>query len=80
MTARPLIPGGYEGLQEYIKAKGCEGQVRRRSQIWRDIKAGRFPAPVQTGPNSVVWYQDEVDARLASLPRVPYAPSQPEAA
>lgn len=75
MGPRPLIPG-WKGLLDYIKAKGCDRQVRSRVQIWRDIKAGRFPAPVQPGANSVAWYQDEVDAHLASLPRVSYAPPQ----
>jgi len=47
---------------------------KSRSQAWRDIKAGRFPAPVQTGPNSVAWYEHEIDAYVASRPRVSYAP------
>jgi prophage regulatory protein len=55
---------------------------KSRTQVWRDIKAGRFPAPVQTGPNSVAWYQDEVQGYVASRPRVRYAPTphQPAAA
>lgn len=47
---------------------------RSRTQIWRDVRAGKFPAPVQVGPNSVGWYRDEVEARQAELPRVAYAP------
>jgi len=47
---------------------------KSRTQAWRDIRTGRFPAPVQTGPNSVSWYLDEVDAWLATRPRVNYAP------
>ncbi len=47
---------------------------KSRTQTWRDVRAGTFPAPVQIGPNSVGWYEDEVEANLASLPRVDYAP------
>jgi prophage regulatory protein len=48
---------------------------KSRSQAWRDIRAGRFPAPVQTGPNSVAWYEHEIDAYVGSLPRATYAPA-----
>ena len=51
---------------------------KSRTQIWRDIRAGKFPAPVQLGPNSIGWYEDEVDEAQAKLPRVSYAP-EPEA-
>jgi prophage regulatory protein len=55
---------------------------KSRSQAWRDIRAGKFPAPVQCGPNSVAWYEHELDAYLRALPRVAYAPAskQPAAA
>jgi prophage regulatory protein len=51
---------------------------KSRSQAWRDIRAGRFPSPVQTGPNSVAWYLHEVEAYVASRPRVSYAPQPQE--
>jgi len=47
---------------------------KSRPQAWRDIRAGLFPSPVQIGPNSVGWYSDEIDAWVASRPRVAYAP------
>ena len=50
-----------------------------RTTLWRRVRAGDFPAPVQTGPNSVSWFDDEVAAAQANLPRVNYAPA-PEAA
>jgi len=53
---------------------------KSRTQIWRDIRDGKFPAPVQLGPNSIGWYEDEVAERLAALPRVAYAPPQADAA
>ena len=45
-----------------------------RTQLWRDVRDGKFPAPVQLGPNSIGWYSDEVDEAVDSLPRVSYAP------
>ena len=50
-----------------------------RTTLWRRVVAGEFPAPVKTGANSTAFYEDEVDAAQANLPRVNYAPP-PEAA
>lgn len=47
---------------------------RSRAQIWRDVKAGNFPAPVRIGPNSNAWWSNELDAYDATLERVSYAP------
>jgi prophage regulatory protein len=46
-------------------------EVKRRTSlsfvhIWRLEKRNEFPARVQLGPNSVGWYEDEVDAWVAS--------------
>ena len=54
-------------------------QVRERTglsrvQRWRRVRKGTFPAPVQLGPNSIGWYEDEVEAFIANRPRVSYAP------
>ena len=54
---------------------------KSRIQRWRNVKAGTFPAPVETGPNRIGWFEDEIDAWLASLPRRTYsAETAPEAA
>ena len=50
-----------------------------RTTLWRRVRAGEFPAPVETGKYSKAFYEDEVDAAQANLPRVTYAPA-PEAA
>jgi prophage regulatory protein len=45
------------------------GYVTNRMTLSRWIKAGRFPAPVRLGPNTVAWSDvqlAEVDARLAA--------------
>ncbi len=45
---------------------------KSRVQIWRDVRAGRFPAPISLGPNSTGFYEDEILAWLASRPRRTY--------
>ncbi len=50
-----------------------------RTTLWRRVRAGDFPAPVSTGANITAFYEDEVNAAQANLPRVNYAPA-PEAA
>ncbi len=50
-----------------------------RTTLWRRVRAGEFPAPVSTGANITAFYEDEVNAAQANLPRVNYAPA-PEAA
>ena len=42
-----------------------------RQTISRKVATGEFPAPVQLGPNSVGFFEDEVDAYLEALPRGP---------
>lgn len=40
---------------------------RARSSIYRDVAAGRMPAPVRIGPRAVAWRSDTFDSWLASL-------------
>ena len=64
---------GYKAIEN----KTGKGRV----QTWRDVRDGLFPAPIELGPNSVGWYEDEVDDWLASRPRRTYgAPAQDEPA
>jgi len=35
---------------------------KHRSTVWRGIKAGIYPSPIQIGPNSVAWLESELDA------------------
>ena len=57
-----------------------------RTTLWRRIRSGEFPAPVQKSQNSnsIGFYEDLVDDYQAKLPRVSYAPEpdngQPDAA
>ena len=45
---------------------------RSRAQRWRDIRNETFPAPVQLGPNSIGWFEDEIEDWLAARPRRTY--------
>ena len=37
---------------------------RSGSSIYADIKAGRFPPPIQIGPQSVGWFEEDISAWL----------------
>ena len=63
-------------LGKAVEHRTGKGRVQR----WRDIKAGKFPAPVEIGANRIGWFEDEIDAWLASRPRRTYgAETAPEA-
>ena len=47
-----------------------------RTTLWRRVRAGEFPAPVDTGSNTVGWFDDEVDTAQENLSRVTYAPPE----
>lgn len=48
---------------------------KSRTTLWRDVRAGRFPAPVKIGKNRVGFFEAEVTEWQAKLPRT----WQPEA-
>ena len=50
-----------------------------RTTLWRHVRSGDFPAPVQTSQNRIGFYEDLVDDYQENLPPVSYAPA-PEAA
>lgn len=43
-----------------------------RTTIWRRIKAGTFPAPIELGQNSVGWLASEIEAWKKNRPRRTY--------
>ena len=45
-----------------VKARVCLG----RSEIYRRIAAGNFPAPIKLGERSSAWVASEVDAYIES--------------
>jgi predicted DNA-binding transcriptional regulator AlpA len=50
----------------------CSEIGKSRVQLWRDVRAGRFPAPIETGANSIAWYRSEIEEWKASRPRRTY--------
>ncbi len=52
------------------KSEVLEMTARSYSSIYRDDKAGRFPARVRLGPNSVGWYEHEVQEWVQTRQRV----------
>jgi hypothetical protein len=44
--------------------RGWAGAAREtgtsRVQLWRRVRAGTFPAPIELGPNSVAWFKTEI--------------------
>lgn len=65
--------------KKVIRLTSVQAKVNAsRSTIYRwesDPKSG-FPQRVQLGANSVAWYEDEIDAWLATRPRVGDAPKK----
>lgn len=45
-----------------------------RTTIWRRVRAGTFPAPIELGANSIGWREDQIADWIAARPRVTYAP------
>ena len=41
----------------------------KRSSIYREMRAGRFPIPVKVGARAVRWPASEIEAWLAGRPR-----------
>jgi predicted DNA-binding transcriptional regulator AlpA len=35
--------------------------------LYRGIKAGRYPAPIKVGPNSLRWVRSEIEAAIAKM-------------
>lgn len=44
----------------------CAVTGRSRASVWRDVKAGRLPAPVKQGPNCTRWIVGELRKTLAT--------------
>ena len=59
--------------RKIIRPKELSKQIKKsRVQIWRDVRANKFPAPVSLGPNSIGFYEDEIEHWLESRPRRTY--------
>ena len=49
-----------------------------RTQLWRKSRDPEddFPAPIKLGDNRIGWFEDEIEAWLASRPRLGAVPGQ----
>ena len=57
----------------YTYADLCERYNKSKVTLWRWVRAGRLPAPVQLGPNSVAFRGQEIRETEDSLERVAYS-------
>jgi predicted DNA-binding transcriptional regulator AlpA len=53
-------------VAEVLARTGYSKSTLRRKEL-----AGEVGRRVQLGPNSVGWYEDEIEAHVASRPRIP---------
>ena len=44
-----------------------------RHTVWRLVRTGDFPAPMQISPGRVAWRRTDVDDWFQQRPTVPYA-------
>jgi prophage regulatory protein len=51
-----------------------------RVSIWRKVRAGQFPAPIELSTNTIGWPESEVAAWQSSRPRRTYGALAPKAA
>ena len=47
-----------------------ERTCRSRSSIYRDVKAGKFPAPISLGERAIGWHESAIDRWIAERPQV----------
>ncbi len=56
-------------LDEILRPADLVRELKRsRSQIWRDVKAGKFPRPLEIGPNSIGWTRRMIRNHRQQLP------------
>lgn len=46
-----------------------------KATLWRWRRAGRFPAPVELGPNTLAWRREDIEDWIASRPAAPDGPN-----
>ena len=70
LTKSTMVIRGWKAVSELVG--------KSRSQLWRDICAGRFPSPFDAyGDNSVAWLRTEVEEWITSRPRRHYGAGSP---
>jgi predicted DNA-binding transcriptional regulator AlpA len=63
----------FVGFKQLHDQYGC-GRKANTFRVWlgRQIRAGRWPAPIRLGENTVAWDTAELEAAVAKLPRSAY--------
>ena len=67
------------GFEAVARRIGRRADKSARLYLWRAVKAGHFPAPVQLSPGRIAWNSISVDRWIESRPPVNYAPRPTEA-
>jgi predicted DNA-binding transcriptional regulator AlpA len=67
-----LVNSRYEAIMSLIRYKYLEenGIISNRMQLARAIARYGFPKPIALGENTLAWQLDEIEAWLASRPRI----------
>jgi len=61
--ANPAIPNRLLRLPE-VTARTCKS----RSVIYRELREGKFPAPLKIGPHAVAWRECDIADWMATRP------------
>jgi prophage regulatory protein len=48
----------------YPDLKNKKGIAWSRQHVYRQVNAGKFPAPIKLGEATIAWIEDEIDAWL----------------
>jgi len=63
------------GFKQLYQRHGAgRSEKAYRLYLWREVRAGRFPAPLVVGPHSRAWRSDDIEAWEKALRPVTYAP------
>ncbi len=49
-----------------------------RVSVWRQVRAGQFPAPIELSANTIGWLENDIASWQASRPRRTYRAPAPE--
>ncbi len=70
--------GAHGHLDKMLRAPGVMALTGlSRTTLWRRVRAGTFPAPVELGANSIGWPASEISVWLKARARRNYGADQP---
>lgn len=68
--AIPFINGGHKMTAIFKIKHVCEITALSKATIYRQIKKGKFPAPIQLTDRSVGWLDTDINAWIVSRQKV----------